>query len=111
MDIEAAPTTVLCGQCKHLISWFLKHFESEPDTRWISPSTTFHELSIESLDYVEWIIEAEQVFGVEIPNRDSASFATVGDYLRYIGQRTHEGIVPSDNWHLGTLGDPEADRK
>ena len=48
--------------------------------------TTFHELSMESLDYIEWISEAEDKFGVVIGDVDAEKLRTVGDYLRYMIQ-------------------------
>jgi acyl carrier protein len=70
-----------------LFQWFLDHYadvEFQQEEGWITPGTTFHELSIESLDYVQWLLEAEERFGVMIPERDADRMSSVGDYLRYI---------------------------
>mgnify|MGYP002390370699 CR=1 FL=1 len=52
----------------------------------VTIDTTFHELSMESLDYIEWISEAEDKFGVVIGDVDAEKLRTVGDYLRYMIQ-------------------------
>lgn len=75
-----------CPICRVLFQWFLNHY-AQLEFRaegWITPETTFLELSIESLDYVEWLLEAEEKFGVIIPERDGERMIAVGDFLRHI---------------------------
>ena len=76
----------LCPTCGMLFRWFLDHYADVEfrEEGWITPETTFHELSIESLDYVQWLLEAEEQFGVTIPERDAERMRSVGDYLRYV---------------------------
>lgn len=75
-----------CPTCGILFRWFLDHYAdvefSEPG--WIIPETTFHELSIESLDYVHWALEAEEMFGVTISDEEAERLKSIADYLRYI---------------------------
>jgi len=76
----------LCPSCALLFKWFLDHYaDVEFQTEgWLTPRTTFHELNIESLDYVEWLHEAEKEFGVAIPEPDAERMRSVEDYLRFI---------------------------
>jgi acyl carrier protein len=76
----------VCLTCGMLFRWFLDHYADVEfrEEGWITPETTFQELSIESLDYVQWLLEAEEQFGVTIPARDAERMSSVGDYLRYI---------------------------
>lgn len=39
------------------------------------------------LDTVEFVLEAEQRFGLEIPDEDAAAIDTVGQFSRYIHDR------------------------
>jgi acyl carrier protein len=83
---RAAGDVSFCPTCGMLFRWFLDHYADVEfrEAGWITPETTFHELSIESLDYVQWLLEAEERFGVTIAERDADEMRTVGDYLRYI---------------------------
>jgi acyl carrier protein len=92
-----------------LLQWFLDYYADVEfrEEGWIAPETTFHELSVESLDYVQWLLEAEKQFGVTIPDRDAERIKTVGDYLRYIRlQGKAKGMEPSPG-----MRDPLWDRR
>jgi acyl carrier protein len=39
------------------------------------------------LDTIEFVLEAEQCFGLEIPDEDAATVETVGQFSRYIHNR------------------------
>lgn len=41
-------------------------------------------LGVDSPDYTEWLVEAEERFGIAIPDGDAEAMGTVGDFLRYI---------------------------
>lgn len=59
-----------------------RHFTKAPA---VELSTRFREeLGADSLDLVELIYEFEQEFGIEIPEREAASFRTPGDAARYV---------------------------
>ncbi len=92
--IEGGP---LCAECGQLLRWFMDQFDEKGLP--IAPGTTFQELSIDSLDDVEWLIKAEEQFGVTIPDREAEKMKHVGDYLRYI--RFHgavpKGVIGSDD--------------
>jgi acyl carrier protein len=76
----------LCPACGHLLDWFRGFYVDEEglDLGKITAETTFLDLSTDSLDYVEWLIEAEQQYGIVIPDQDAERLRTVGDYLGYI---------------------------
>jgi acyl carrier protein len=101
-----------CPECGPLWCWFLGHYaevEFIPEEGWITAETTFLELSVESLDYVEWVIEAEEQFGVTIPDREAEGMRTVGDYLRYLrfrGKAKGRGPAP---WRQDPLWDERLD--
>lgn len=87
-----------CPSCGELLRWFLDYYADVEfrEEGGITPETTFYELSIESLDYVQWLLEAEKQFGVTIPDRDAEGMKSVGDYLRYIRlQGKAKGIEPT----------------
>jgi len=77
----------LCPPCALLFRWFLSYYaevEFASEERGTTPETTFHELSVESLDYVQWLLEAEERFAVTIPDRQAERMRSVGDDLRFI---------------------------
>jgi len=80
----------LCPACDRLLQWFLVLYADEkgiPKEGWITVQTTFQqlfqELRADSLDYVELVLEAEETFGLTIPDREAERIRTVGDYLCY----------------------------
>jgi acyl carrier protein len=102
----------LCHVCAKLLHWFRSHFfdsSGAKEASWISPETTFRELSIESLDYVEWIIEAEKQFAIKIPDNDATRLKSVGDYLGYIKLRCDGKSDRRDPLGSNTLWDREID--
>lgn len=76
----------LCSRCAVLFNWFVSYFETEKEREFIALDRTFRELSVESLDYIEWVSEAEDTFGVFIADEKAETLRTVGDYLRFIAQ-------------------------
>ena len=60
----------------------------------VTPDTSFIEdLSADSIDVVELILAAEEEFQVSIPDEDAATMRTVGDVIRYIGERRDNRVV------------------
>jgi acyl carrier protein len=97
---EPVPT---CLACWPLLDWFRGLVTVREDPRLIAqftPETRFVEdLGADSLDYVEFSTEAEDDFGITIPDRDAAKLRTVGEFLRYIRDaiRQSEGkpVIPT----------------
>ncbi|MGD8240612.1 MAG: acyl carrier protein, partial [Armatimonadota bacterium] len=55
-------------------------------------SATFEgDLNADSLDVVEIQMALEEEFGVEIPEEDFEKIQTVGDVVRYIGEKLNGG--------------------
>ena len=45
------------------------------------------DLGADSLDTVELVMALEEEFGIEIPDEEAEKLITVGDALRYIGEK------------------------
>lgn len=45
------------------------------------------DLGADSLDVVEFIMEVEDAFGIEISDEDAENLSTVGDVVKYIEER------------------------
>jgi acyl carrier protein len=87
---------LLCPECARLLRWFWGHFADVlliPDEGFFSADTMFQELGADSLDTVEWILEAEEQFGVTITDLDAERMWTVADYLRHIRLHAKKGRV------------------
>jgi acyl carrier protein len=79
-----------CDECTHLLRWFRSYFDQDPRldvTWWIRPETTFHDLRVESLDWMSWLLEAEQKPGIDIPDKDAEKLRTVGQFVQYLRAR------------------------
>lgn len=75
----------LCPPCGKLLDWFRNYYAAEPlDLGTITTETRFTDFLADSLDYVEWLVEAEEQFGIAIPDEDAERMTTVGHYLLYI---------------------------
>lgn len=52
----------------------------------VVPEASLKDLSADSLDTVEIIMEFEQEFDLRIPDEDMEKFGTIGDIVNYIGE-------------------------
>lgn len=71
-----------CVECRELLRWFRSYFADLPksEVSVITPCTRFFEdLGVDSLDYIDWVLEAACVFDVHISDRDAERMRTVGD--------------------------------
>jgi acyl carrier protein len=89
----------LCPDCEALLRWFRGYFAHDPSLvlERIGPETRFvQDLGADSLDYMDWLVEAEEKLGVAIPDREAErlGIGTVGQFLRYV--REHGAAWPSD---------------
>lgn len=50
----------------------------------ISPDSTLYELGIDSIDLVDLVMEAEEVFGISIPDEEFENIKTVSDIVALI---------------------------
>ena len=50
----------------------------------LADDTRFADLGADSLDVIEIVMSCEERFGVEIPNREAAGLATIGDAVRCV---------------------------
>ena len=57
-------------------------------TEEVTETASFIEdLGADSLDTVELVMALEEEFGIEIPDEDAEKMSTVGDSIKYIGQK------------------------
>lgn len=58
-----------------------------PDSE-ITPDASFvKDLGIDSLDYAELVMEFEQTFNIKIPDDDAEKMQTIGEAVKYIGEK------------------------
>ena len=58
-----------------------------PDSE-ITPDASFvKDLGIDSLDYAELVMEFEQTFNIKIPVDDAEKMQTIGEAVKYIGEK------------------------
>ena len=75
-----------CPQCGHLLWWLQTRFSDRlPDD--ISADTLLSDISGDSLDTVELVMELEEEFDIEVPEDDLENIKTLGDAIRYIQRR------------------------
>jgi acyl carrier protein len=86
----------ICPNCQDLLRWFRGYFSHERflDQEKITPETSFIELGTDSLDYMNWLVEADEKLGIQISDREAERFITVGQFLRHL--RDHGAEWPSD---------------
>lgn len=80
------------AEVRDILSFHLGADESR-----LMDDTRLHEdLGADSLDVVEIVMSCEERFGVEIPNRQATSLATVGDTVRCVEAQVAEanGAAP-----------------
>ncbi len=54
----------------------------------VTPEAKFiDDLGADSLDTVELVMALEEEFGIEIPDEEAEKLITVGDAVRYIGEK------------------------
>ncbi len=53
-------------------------------------SSFVNDLDADSLDIVEFVMELEDEFDVNIPDEDAQKMQTVGDAVNYIKEHTHK---------------------
>jgi acyl carrier protein len=103
----------LCPICARLLEWFRGFYADDErlDLTKLNTLTRFRDLSADSLDYVEWIMETEEEFGVDPCDADAERLQTVGDLFRYIHhslEKRQPGEEPAGRSALAS--DPMWDR-
>ena len=54
------------------------------------PDTTFEDLGLDSLAFVEIQLAIQQEYGFTIPDEDAASITTIGEGVEYVNRRLQE---------------------
>lgn len=82
-----------CPDCGHLLWWFQQRSGGESGAaRQVSLDSSFvDDLGSDSLDLVEWVMELEEEFDIDIPDEDAARITTVGQAIQYIEARKRGG--------------------
>ncbi len=58
------------------------------DANEVTPEASFiDDLGADSLDTVELVMAFEEEFGIEIPDEEAEKLTTVGDALKYLGEK------------------------
>jgi acyl carrier protein len=80
---------VSCPECAQLLRWFRSYFAHEPRSvlEWITPERRFTEFGVDSLDYMNWVLEAEEKLGVTLSDEEADRILTVGQFLRALRAR------------------------
>ena len=96
-----------CPPCAGLLRWVRGYFADEPKvSALVQPGTRFvDDLGVESLDYMEWLLEAEEKLDIAISDHQAERIKTVGEFVRSLkeaGARWPDNkglrIVPGRWW-------------
>jgi acyl carrier protein len=112
----------ICAECGELLRWFRSYFADvrNLDPLTITPRTRFvDDLGLDSLDHVDWALEAESVFGIRMSDREAEQMHTVGDFLAWLRAggakwlpsqdiEIEKGRWGSRDWKVVTRGGPSA---
>ena len=55
------------------------------------PSTTFEDMGLDSLAFVDIQLAMQQEYGFTIPEEDAEGIQTVGEAIEYVNRRIEEG--------------------
>ncbi|MGH2838120.1 MAG: acyl carrier protein [Thermoleophilaceae bacterium] len=55
------------------------------------PSTTFEDMGLDSLAFVDIQLAMQQEYGFTIPEEDAEGIQTVGEAIEYVNRRLQEG--------------------
>jgi acyl carrier protein len=93
-----------CQECAQLLRWVRGYFAhvSGLDMQ-ITPQTAFNDLGADSLDWMNWLLEAEEKLGIAIPDRDVERLRTVGQFIQILRARG-ASWAPDDDIRLKTKG-------
>lgn len=77
-----------CPPCAGLFRWVKGYFAHLPDRAGaITPATRFlADLAVESLDWMNWLLEAEEKLDIAIPDDRADRVGTVGEFIRLLRQ-------------------------
>jgi acyl carrier protein len=81
-----------CPQCGHLLWWFREKFAGHRrlEAEQVIYDTLLHDLSDDSLDQVELIMELEEEFDIAFPDDEAEQVRTVADAIRLIEKHRRE---------------------
>lgn len=79
---DTAGGAEFCPPCDGLMRWIRGYFEGLPglDERF-GPEVGLFDLDVHSLDYMEWLLEAEEKLGIAIDDHQSREVETIGEFV------------------------------
>ncbi len=68
----------------------------------ILDNSLYDAYGMDSLDIIEFVMELEDVFAIEIPDEDAARLATLGEIVRYVDSRItrKKGPLTPTEWEI-----------
>jgi acyl carrier protein len=94
----------LCRECALLLRWVRGYFGHVSGLdKQITPQTTFNDLGTDSLDWMNWLVEAEEKLGIAIPDLEAERTQTVGQFIQCLRARG-ASWAPDDDIRLKTKG-------
>jgi acyl carrier protein len=82
-SLAPANDSGLCDRCTGLLQWVRSYYGDLPDTASaVTTETTFMELGVDSLDYIDWVLEAGLAFDIIISDREAERILTVGAFIK-----------------------------
>lgn len=72
-------------QARTVIIEAMKHVAPEIDPATVDDGLDLtRQLDLDSMDYLQWMLEINRTTGIEIPERDYGEFMTLADATRYL---------------------------
>jgi acyl carrier protein len=62
----------------------------------ITPTCTFKDLGIDSLEVVQILVAIEDAFGVDLQDKDLKAIANMGEFIAYVKNKVEEKTRPCD---------------
>ena len=72
------------------------HYHSQKPTAQIIPTATFDDLSLDSLDCIEIVMDVEDKFGIEINDEEMSTWTTFGDVMATVEEKVKKLEAPKE---------------
>ncbi|MBL8822402.1 MAG: acyl carrier protein [Planctomycetia bacterium] len=100
-EVDGVLKDTICHHCAGLLRWVRAYYQhDEKAINAITPSTSFRQLSTDSLDWADWLTEMEDKLHVILPDQVLDHLFTIGDMIRELRK---QGVVWPDNHDLQLL--------
>ena len=83
---DATEEAEFCRPCAGLLRWIRDYFrDAAYPIDLVAPTAgLFDELDLHSLDYMDWLLEAEDKLDIDIGDHQAARIETVGQFVRML---------------------------